>query len=138
MPSTKRPIPSTPELLLSLHPHVVRSTSVLSSCFLYTPPPSVFLGPSSCRRPSMAPIAPTLAKKGLAWRNAYFQPWASILPEWLSTGDIVSLSHEVIKALNPHPVKGALDDPGRGDGVRRGVEVGGTDDHDEGRRAGDI
>ncbi|KAF4487692.1 hypothetical protein CGGC5_v006184 [Colletotrichum fructicola Nara gc5] len=69
-----------------------------------------------------------LADKGISLHNVYgsfeahpilFQRWAATLPKWLSTGDMVVLPHRVIRGVNPQAVNAALDDIGKGGGVRR-------------------
>ncbi|KAJ0381217.1 hypothetical protein COL26b_000560 [Colletotrichum chrysophilum] len=76
-----------------------------------------------------------LADKGTSLHNVYgsfeahpivFQRWAAALPKWLSTGDMVILPHRVIRGLNPQAVNAALDDIGKGGGVRYVVQTRGT------------
>lgn len=73
-----------------------------------------------------------LVDKGISLHNVYgsfeahpivFQRWATALPKWLSTGDMVVLPHRVIRGLNPQAVNAALDDIGKGGGVRYVVHV---------------
>ncbi|KAI8178915.1 hypothetical protein K4K51_004161 [Colletotrichum sp. SAR 10_75] len=68
-----------------------------------------------------------LADKGISLHNVYgsfethpilFQRWAATLTKWLSTGDMVVLPHRVIRGVNPQAVNAALDDIGKGGGVR--------------------
>ncbi|KAL3305527.1 alcohol dehydrogenase zinc-containing [Colletotrichum asianum] len=89
-----------------------------------------------------------LADKGISLHNVYgsfethpilFQGWAVALPNWLSTSDMVVLPHKVIRGLNPQAVNAALDDIGKGGGVRYVVRVHLDDgDDDDGEEARDI
>ncbi|KAF5486703.1 hypothetical protein CGCS363_v013363 [Colletotrichum siamense] len=97
---------------------------------------------------STAADTAALADKGISLHNVYgsfeahpilFQRWATTLPKWLSTGDMVVLPHRVIRGVNPQAVNAALDDIGKGGGVRYVVQVHVDDgDDDDGEEARDI
>ncbi|KAK1530521.1 uncharacterized protein CCOS01_05624 [Colletotrichum costaricense] len=86
-----------------------------------------------------------LAERGISLRNIYgsfeahpdmFRSWASTLSRWLSSGQLEAPSHVVILSADPHLVNAALDDIGKGSGVRYVVDMGREDDVGEDR--GDI
>ncbi|KAK7433894.1 hypothetical protein Landi51_13749 [Colletotrichum acutatum] len=86
-----------------------------------------------------------LAERGISLRNVYgsfeahlgmFQSWAVALTKWLLSGELEAPSHVVIPSVDPHLVNAALDDIGKGDGVRYVVDIGREDDVGEDR--GDI
>ncbi|KAK1654253.1 hypothetical protein BDP81DRAFT_415311 [Colletotrichum phormii] len=86
-----------------------------------------------------------LAERGVSLRNIYgsfeahpdvYQLWAAALPKWLLSGELEAPSHRVIPSVDPRLVNTALDDIGRGGGVRYVVNMEGEDDAGEDR--GDI
>ncbi|KAF4840480.1 hypothetical protein CGCSCA4_v010217 [Colletotrichum siamense] len=97
---------------------------------------------------SAAADTAALADKGTSLHNVYgsfeahpilFRQWVAALPKWLSTGDMGVLPHRVVRGLNPQAVNVALDDIGKGGGVRYVVQVHVDDgDGDDGEEARDI